>query len=148
MVCRTLGVTHNGQALAPCRVALILNREQGNGGAGKAWQVALIELHEGLVGSPLQDVVEVITGDRGEPGCHARVGRVSRDVHVDLTASMLELTVRATTVRGSPRVAEMVKHVPKQARKARTVQLIATEPSVGPEGGVGVVIYLSTTRKK
>jgi hypothetical protein len=65
-----------------------------------------MELREGLVGSPLQGVIEVIAGGRGVPGHHARVGRVSRDVHVDLVAFTLELTVWATTVRGSPRVSE------------------------------------------
>jgi hypothetical protein len=108
-----LGVTHSGQALAPCRVALILDGEQGNGSASKARQVALIELCEGLVGSPLQSVIEIVAGGRGESDRHARVGGVSRDVHVDLTASMPELMIRAATVRGSPRVAETVKHVPE-----------------------------------
>jgi hypothetical protein len=143
-----LGVAHIGQALAPCRGALIWNREQGSGGAGKAQLVALVELREGLVSSSLQGVVEIVAGGHGEPGHHARVGRVSQDIHVDLIASMLELTVRMTTVRGSPRVAEMVKHVPEQGRKAGTVQPVATEPSVGPEGDIGVVIHLPTTRKK
>jgi hypothetical protein len=41
---------------------------------------------------------------RGEPGHHARVRRVSQDIHVDLVASVPELTVQATMVRGSPRV--------------------------------------------
>jgi hypothetical protein len=124
------------------------NKEYGNGGAGKAWQVVLTELREGLVGSSLQGVVEVIAGGRGEPGHHAWVERVSQDAHVDLTASMPELTVWVTTVRGSPGVVKTVKHVPEQGQKARTVQPVATEPSIGPEGGVGVVIHLSTTRKK
>jgi hypothetical protein len=53
VVRRILGVTHSGQALAPHRVALILDGEQGNGSAGKARQVALTELREGMVGSPL-----------------------------------------------------------------------------------------------
>jgi hypothetical protein len=48
-----LGVTHSGQTLTPRLVALVLNEEQGNGGADKTRQVALTELHEGLVGSPL-----------------------------------------------------------------------------------------------
>jgi hypothetical protein len=119
-----------------------------NGNAGKARQVVLIELHEGLVGSPIQGVIEVVAGGRGEPDRHARVRRVSRDVHVDLAASMSEIRVQVTTVRGSPRVAEMIKHILKQGRKAGTVQPVVTEPSVGPEGGVGVVVHLSTTRKK
>jgi hypothetical protein len=93
VVRRTLGVTHSGQALAPRHVALILNREQGDGGASKARQVVLTELREGLVGSPPQGVVEVVASGRGEPGRHARVGRVSWDVHVDLVASTPELTV-------------------------------------------------------
>jgi hypothetical protein len=143
VVRRTLGVAHNRQALAPRHVALILDGEQGNGSASKAQQVALTELREGLVGSPLQSVIEVFTGGRGEPSHHARVRRVRRDVHVDLTAYMLELTVR-----GSPCVAETVEHIPEQGQKARTVQPVTTEPSVGPEGGVGVVIHLSKTRKK
>jgi hypothetical protein len=99
--------------------------------------VVLTELCESLVSSPLQGVIEVITGGHGELGHPARVGRVSRDVHMDLTASMSELMVRATTVRGSPCVAETVKHVPEQGRKARTVQPIATEPSVGPRVAYG-----------
>jgi hypothetical protein len=99
--------------------------------------VALTELREGLVGSPLQGVIEVVAGGRGEPSHHAQVRRVSRDVHVDLTTSTPKLTVRVTMVRRSPRVAEMVKHVPEQGQKVGTVQHVATEPSVGPEGGVG-----------
>jgi hypothetical protein len=76
-------------------------------------------------------------GSRGEPG-----------FHVDITASMPELTVHAATVCGSPRVAEMVEHILEQSRKARTVQPVATKPSVGPEGGIGVVVHLSKTREK
>jgi hypothetical protein len=75
--------------------------------------VALTELCEGLVGSPLQSVIEVIVGGCGKPDRHARVEGVSRDVHVDLTTSMPELMVRAATVRGSSRVAKMVKHIPE-----------------------------------
>jgi hypothetical protein len=82
-----LGDTHSGQVLAPRHVALILNREQGDGGAGKSRQVALTKLCEGLVGSPLQGVVEVIADGRGELGRHAWVRRVSRGVQVDLIAS-------------------------------------------------------------
>jgi hypothetical protein len=118
VVCRTLGVAHSGQALTPRRVALVMNREQGNGGAGKAQQVALTELHEGLVGSPLQGVVEVVAGGHGELGRHAWVRKVSRDVHVDLATFTPKLTVRVTTVHESPRVAKTVKHVPEQDRKA------------------------------
>jgi hypothetical protein len=53
MVGRKLGVTNGGYALTPHCIALILNREQGDGGAAKDWQVALTGLCEGLVGSPL-----------------------------------------------------------------------------------------------
>jgi hypothetical protein len=42
----------------------------------------------------------------------------------------------------------MVEHVPEQSRKAEMVQPIATKPSIGPKGGVGVVIHLSEIRKK
>jgi hypothetical protein len=115
----------------------------GNGGVGKARQVALIELREGLVGSPLQGIIEVVVGGHGELGRHARVGRVGQDVHVDLVASTPKLTVRALTVRGSPRVAEMVMHISEQGQKARTMQPITTEPSVGLECSVGVVVHLA-----
>jgi hypothetical protein len=81
---RSLRVTHSGQALAPRRVALVLHGEKGNGSAGKAHQVALTGLCEGLVGSSLQSVIVVIIGGCGELGHHARVGGVSRDVHGDL----------------------------------------------------------------
>jgi hypothetical protein len=53
-----------------------------------------------------------------------------------------------TMVRGSPRVAKTVKHILKQGRKAQMVQPVPTEPSVGPEGAIRVVIHLSKTRKK
>jgi hypothetical protein len=109
--------------------------------------VALIELREGLVGNPLQGVIEVVAGGRGEPGCHARVRRVGRDVHVDLAASTPELTVWAAMVCGSLCVTKTVEHVPEQGRKVETVQPVTTEPSVGPEGGVGVVVHLLKTRK-
>jgi hypothetical protein len=66
-----VGETHSGQALAPCHVALVLDREQGNGGASKARQVVLTELREGLVGSPLHGVVKVVAGGYDEPGSHA-----------------------------------------------------------------------------
>jgi hypothetical protein len=73
---------------------------------------------------------------------------VSWDVHVDLTASMPELIVQATMVHGSPIVAEMVKHIPEHGRKAETMLPVTTEESGGPKGGIGVVIHLSTLRKK
>jgi hypothetical protein len=143
MVSRTLGVAHGGQALTPCRVALVLDREQGNGGAGEARQVAITELREGLVVSPLQSVIEVVAGSHGEPGHPVWVRGVSRDVHVDLVASTSELTVRR-----SPRVAETVEHVPEQGWKAGTMQSVAMKPSVAPKGGIGVVIHLSKISEK
>jgi hypothetical protein len=100
------------------------------------------------VGSPLQSVIEVVVPSCGEPSHHARVGGVSRDVHMDLAASTPELMVRATTVRGSPRVAKTVQHVPEQGRKPRMVHPIAAVPSISSKGGVGVVVHLSKTRKK
>jgi hypothetical protein len=50
---RKLGVTNSGHALTPHRVSLVPNGEQGDGDAIEDRQVALTELHEGLVGSPL-----------------------------------------------------------------------------------------------
>jgi hypothetical protein len=86
MVGQKLGVADGGHVLTPHRVAQILNGEQGNGGVAETRQVALTELREGLVGSPLQSVVEVAVSSRGKPSHHGRVGGVSRDVHVDLAA--------------------------------------------------------------
>jgi hypothetical protein len=51
-------------------------------------------------------------------------------------------------VRGEPRVAEAVQHVPKQGGKPGAVQPVTTEPSVNSKGGVGVVIHLSETMEK
>jgi hypothetical protein len=110
--------------------------------------VVITELREGLVGSPLQIVVDVVAPSRGEPNHHARIRGVSRDVYVDLAASTPELTVWATTENGSPRVAKAVQQILKQGGKAGVVQPIAMEPSVGSEGGIGVVIHLSKERKK
>jgi hypothetical protein len=59
-----------------------------------------------------------------------------------------ELIVRAATVRGSPRVAKVVQHILEQGGKVRAVQPIAMEPSIGSEGGIGVVVHLSKTREK
>jgi hypothetical protein len=148
MVGQKLGVADGGHALTPHRVALIPNGEQGNGGVAENWQVALTELREGLVGSPLQSVIEVITPSRGKPSRHGRVGGVTWNVHMDLAAPQPELTVRTATVRGKTRVAEAVQHVPKQGRKLGAVQPITTEPSIGSKGGVGVIIHLSKTREK
>jgi hypothetical protein len=75
--------------------------------------VVLTELRESLVGNPLQGVIEVVADGHGELGRLARVRWVSWDVHMDLATSTPELTVRATTVHGSPRVAETVEHIPK-----------------------------------
>jgi hypothetical protein len=145
MVGRKLRVTDGGHALTAHRIALIPNREQGNGGVTENWQVALTELCEGLVGTPLQSVVEVITPSRGKPSRHGRVGGVSRNVHMDLAAPQPELMVQTATVCGKTRVAEAVQHVSKQGRKPGAVQPVTTEPSIGSKGGVGVVIHLSKT---
>jgi hypothetical protein len=148
MVGRKLGVADDGHALTPHRVALIPNGEQGNNGIIENRQVVLIELREGLVGSPLQSVVEVVTPSRGKLSCHGRFGGVSRNVHMDLAAPQPELMVRAAAIRGKPRVAEAVQHVLEQGRKPGAVQPITTEPSVGSKGGIEVVIHLSKTREK
>jgi hypothetical protein len=59
-----------------------------------------------------------------------------------------ELMVRVAMVRRKSRVVETVKHVPEQGGKPGVVQPVATEPSIGSKGGVGVVIHLSKTRQK
>jgi hypothetical protein len=148
MVGQELGVTDGGHTLTPHRIALIPNGEQGNGGVTENRQVALTELREGLVGSPLQSVVDIVTSSRGKPSHYGQVGGVSQNVHVDLTAPQPELTVLMTTVRGKPRVAEAVQHVPEQGGKPGAVLPVTTKPSVGSKGGVGVVIHLSKTREK
>jgi hypothetical protein len=129
MVGRKLGVTDGGHVLTP--VALVLNGEQGKGGVAENRQVVLTELREGLVGSPLQSVVEVVTPSHGKPSRHGWVGGVSRNVHMDLAVPQPELTIRTATVCGIPRVAEAVQHVPKQGVKPGAVQPVTTEPSVG-----------------
>jgi hypothetical protein len=86
MVGQKLQVTDGGHVLTPHRVALVPNGEQGNGGVTDDWQVALTELREGLVDSPLQSVVEVVAPSRGKPSCHGRIGGVSHNVHMDLAA--------------------------------------------------------------
>jgi hypothetical protein len=83
--------------------------------------VALTELREGLVGSPLHSVVEVVTPSHGKPSRHGRVSGVSQNVHMDLAAPQPELMVRTTTVRGKTRVAEVVQHIPKQGGKPGAV---------------------------
>jgi hypothetical protein len=77
MVGRKLGVTDGGHALTPHRIALIPNGKQGDGGITEDRQVVLTELREGLMGSPLQSVVEVITPSRGKPSRHGQVSGVS-----------------------------------------------------------------------
>jgi hypothetical protein len=121
MVGQRLGVTDGGHTLTPYRVALILNGKQGNGGVTENRQVALTELRESLVGSPLQSVVEIVTPSRGKPSRHGWVGGVSRNVHIDLTAPQPELTVRTAMVHGKPHVAEAVQHVPEQGGKPGAV---------------------------
>jgi hypothetical protein len=148
MVGRKLGVADGGRALTPHRIALILNGEQGNGGVTENWQVVLTELREGLVGSPLQSVIEAVPSSRGKPSRHGRVGGVSQNVHVDLAAPQPELMVRTAVIRGKPHVAEAVQHAPKQGGKPGAVQPVTTEPTISSKGGVGVVIYLSKTREK
>jgi hypothetical protein len=86
MVGRKLGVADGGHALTPDRIALVPNGKQDNGGVAENRQVALTELREGLVGSPLQSVIEVITPSRGKPTRHGRIGGVSQNVHMDLAA--------------------------------------------------------------
>jgi hypothetical protein len=148
VVSRMLRVTNGSQALTPRCVAPIMDGEQGNDGVDEARQVVLTQLYEGLVGSPLQSVVEVIARGRGEPSCHARVRGASRDVQVDLAASTPELMVRAAMVCRGPHVAKAVQHALEQGREAGTVQPVTTKPSVDSEGGVGVVIHLLKTREK
>jgi hypothetical protein len=108
VVGRKLGVANGGHTLTAHHVALVLNREQGDGGVVKDRQVALTELHEGLVGSPLRSVIEVVAPSRGEPSHHGRVRGVSRDVHMDLAAPQPKLMVRVTTVHESSRVSKAV----------------------------------------
>jgi hypothetical protein len=112
MVGRKLGVADGGHALTPHRIALIPNREQGDDGVTEDRQVTLTELREGLVGSPLQSVVEVIAPSRGKPSHHGWVSEVSQNVHMDLTAPQPKLSVWAAMVCGKPRVAEVMQHVP------------------------------------
>jgi hypothetical protein len=77
MVGWKLGVTDGSHALTPHRIALISNRKQGNGSVAEDWQVALTELREGLVGSPLQSVIEVVPLSYGKPSRHGQVSGVS-----------------------------------------------------------------------
>jgi hypothetical protein len=76
-------------------------------------QVELTEIREGLVGSPLQSVIEVITLSHGKPSRHGRVGGVSWNIHMDLVVPQPELTVWAAMVRGKPRVIKALQYVPE-----------------------------------
>jgi hypothetical protein len=67
---------------------------------------------------------------------------------MDLAVPQSELMVWTAAIRGKPRVAEAVQHVPKQGGKPGAVQPVTTELSVGSKGGVGAVIHLSKTREK
>jgi hypothetical protein len=96
--------------LTPHRVALVPNGEQGNDGVAEDRQVVLTKLLEGLVGNPLQSVIEVVIPSRGR---HGQVGGVSWNVHIDLAAPQPELTVQAAAIRGKSRVTEAVQHVPE-----------------------------------
>jgi hypothetical protein len=98
VVSQKLRVIDGGHALTPHRVVLILNGEKGDVGVTEDRQVALTELREGLVGSPLQSVIEVLTPNRGEPSRHGRISGVSQNVHIDLAVPKPELTVWVTTV--------------------------------------------------
>jgi hypothetical protein len=142
MVGRKLEATDGDHALTQHHIALIPNGEQGDGSVTEDRQVALTELCKGLVGSPLQSVVEVVTLSRGKPSHHGWVGAVRQNVHMDLVAPQPKLMVRVAMVRGKPRVAKTVQYVPEQGGKPGAVQPITTEPSVGSKGGVGVVIHL------
>jgi hypothetical protein len=84
MVGQKLGVANGGHALTPHHIALILNGKQGDGGVTEDRQVVLTELREGLVGSPLQSVIEVVTPSCGEPSHHGQVSGVCWNVHMDL----------------------------------------------------------------
>jgi hypothetical protein len=53
MVGQKLRVTNVGYVLTPHRIALVSNGEQGDDSVTEDRQVVLIELREGLVGSPL-----------------------------------------------------------------------------------------------
>jgi hypothetical protein len=93
VVVQKLGVTNSGHLLTQHCVALIPNGEQGDGGVAEDQQLALTKLCEGLVGSPLQSVVEVIALRRGKPRHHSRVSGLSQDVHMDHAAPQPELMV-------------------------------------------------------
>jgi hypothetical protein len=148
MVGWKLGIANGGHALTPHRGALILNGEQDDGSVTEDRQVVLTELHEGLMGSPLQSVIKVVFSSRGKPNHHSLVDGVSQNVHMDLAAPQPKLMVQMTTVCRNPRVAKAVQHVPELGGKTGAVQPVTTEPSNGSEGGIGVVVYLSKARER
>jgi hypothetical protein len=117
MVGRKLGVTYGCHILTPHHIALIPNGKQGDGGVAEDRQVALTELCEGLVGSPLQSVIEVVASSHGKPSHHSRVSGVSQNVHMDLAAPQPELTVRMAMVSRNPHVAKVVQHVRSKVGK-------------------------------
>jgi hypothetical protein len=145
VVGQKLEITNGGHVLTPHRVALVLNGGQGNGSVAEDRRVALTELHEGLVDSHLQSVVASSCGKQSR---HSRVSGVSRNVHMALATPKPELTVPVATVDGNPRVAKAVQHIPEQGEKTGALQPVTTEPSVGSEGGVEVVVHLLKTREK
>jgi hypothetical protein len=55
--------------------------------------------------------------------------------------------VQAAVVRGAPRVAKTVQHIPEQGGKAGMVQSVTTKPPVSTKGGLGVVIHPSKQRR-
>jgi hypothetical protein len=59
-----------------------------------------------------------------------------------------ELMAQTATVHRNPCVAKAVQHVLEQGGKTKAVQPVTTEPSIGSEGGVGVVVHLSKIREK
>jgi hypothetical protein len=65
LVGQKLGVTNSGHALTPHHITLIPYKEQGDGGVIEDRQVVLTELWEGLAGSPLQSVIEVVAPSCG-----------------------------------------------------------------------------------
>jgi hypothetical protein len=67
------GVTRGGKVLTQSRVAHVPDGEHNNVGTGGVRQVALVELREVQVGSPLQRVIAVISRGCNEPSCQAWV---------------------------------------------------------------------------
>jgi hypothetical protein len=121
MVGQKLGIANGGHTLTPHRIALILNRERGDDGVIEDQQVVLTELREGLVGSPLQSVIEVVASSRGKPSHHSRVSGVSQNVHMVLAMPQSKLTMWTTTVCGNPCVAKAVQHISEKGGKIEAV---------------------------